>query len=316
MIAWRPELSHLNAEHEIFDRHLLMARRNRVAARAARHEFLLARVADDIIGRLGAIKRSFPTALVLGAYHGLLGRRLRQVPGIEVVFDLEPAAGLLAQCDGLRIEADEEALPFADGSLDLVVSGLSLQLVNDLPGALVQVRRALKPDGLLLAAMLGGATLSELRTSLLQAEEEIEGGASPRVAPFADVRDLGALLQRAQFALPVVDADTVTVTYPNALALMHELRAMGATNVLHSRRRTPMRRATLERALESYAQRFALPDGRVPATFEIMTLTGWAPHEGQPKPLQPGSARMRLADALGAQEHSAGEKTEPGGPRR
>jgi SAM-dependent methyltransferase len=298
----------MTAEPEIFDRRLLVARRNRVAAGAHRHEFLLARVADDIIERLSTVQRSFPNALVLGAYHGLLGRRLRRMPGVEVVFDLEPAARLLARCDGPRIEADEEALPFADGSLDLVVSGLSLQFVNDLPGALVQARRALRPDGLLLAAMLGGATLGELRTSLLQAEEEIEGGASPRVAPFADVRDLGALLQRAQLALPVVDADTVTVTYPHALALMHELRAMGATNVLHARRREPMRRATLQRALEIYTQRFALPDGRVPATFEIMTLTGWAPHASQPKPLQPGSARMRLADALGTEERTAGDK--------
>jgi SAM-dependent methyltransferase len=298
----------VNAEHEIFDRRLLIARRNRVAAGAVRHEFLLARAADDIAERLGAVRRVFPTALVLGAYHGLLGRRLRRIPGIEVVFDLEPAARLLAQCDGPRVEADEEALPFAEGSLDLVVSALSLQFVNDLPGALVQVRRALRPDGLLLAAMLGGSTLTELRTALLQAEEETEGGASPRVAPFADVRDLGAMLQRAQFALPVVDADTVTVTYPHPLALLHDLRAMAATNVLHARRRTPLRRATLARALEVYGERFALPDGRVPATFEIMTLTGWAPHPSQQKPLQPGSAGMRLADALGAVERTAGEK--------
>ena len=165
-----------------------------------------------------------------------------------MVIDAESAPRLLAQCDGPRVRADEEALPFRDQSLDLVVSGLSLQLVNDLPGALVQIRRALKPDGLLLAALLGGTTLVELRTALLAAEEEMEGGASPRVAPFADVQDLGALLQRAKFALPVVDADTVTATYPDALALMREIRAMGAANALTARRRTPLRRATLMRA--------------------------------------------------------------------
>jgi NADH dehydrogenase [ubiquinone] 1 alpha subcomplex assembly factor 5 len=312
MITCRPEQSHVTAEHEIFDRRLLIQRRNRVAAGASNHEFLLARVADDIAERLSAIKRQFPTVLVLGAYHGLLGRRLRSLAGVELVIDAEPAARLLAQCEGPRVQADEEALPFADGSFDLIVSGLSLQLVNDLPGALVQARRALKPDGLLLAAMLGGGTLAELRTALLLAEEEVEGGASPRVAPFADVRDLGALLQRAQFALPVVDADTVAVTYAHPIALMRELRAMGAANALHARRRVSLRRATLMRALEVYVERFGLPDGRVPATFEIMTLTGWAPHESQQKPLQPGSGMVRLAEALGTREHAAGEKAGPG----
>ncbi len=224
---------------------------------------------------------------------------------------MEPAARLLAQCDGPRVQADEEALPFADQSLDLVVSGLALHFVNDLPGTLLQVRRALKPDGLLLAAMLGGTTLTELRTALLAAEEEIEGGASPRVAPFADVRDLGALLQRAEFALPVADAETVTVTYAHPLALMRELRGMGAANALLHRRKAPLRRATLGRALEIYADRFGLANGRIPATFEIMTLTAWAPHESQQKPLQPGSAKVRLADALGTQEQPAGDARSP-----
>jgi len=303
-------------DHDIFDRRLLIARRNRVAEGAADHDFLLARVADDLMERLSAIKRRFPVALNLGAHHGLLGRRLRQLPGVEMVIDLDPAARLLAQCAGPRVQADEEALPFADQSLDLVVSGLALHVVNDLPGTLVQVRRALKPDGLLLAAMLGGTTLHELRTALLAAEEELEGGASPRVAPFADVRDLGALLQRAGFALPVADAETVTVTYAHPLALMRELRAMGAANALRQRRKAPLRRATLARALEIYAERFGLAGGRIPATFEIMTLTAWAPHESQQKPLQPGSAKVRLADVLGTEEQSAGERTKPGDPRR
>jgi SAM-dependent methyltransferase len=204
------------------------------------------------------------------------------------------------------VQGDEEALPFRHGSLDLVVSALALQCVNDLPGVLVQVRRALKPDGLFLASLLGGSTLEELRTALFLAEEEIEGGASPRIAPFADVRDLGALLQRAEFALPVADAHIVTVTYPDVLALMRELRAMGVANALRARRRTPLRRTTLLRAAEHYADRYGLPDGRIPATFEIVTLTGWAPHESQQQPLRPGSAKMRLADALGTSEQPAG----------
>jgi SAM-dependent methyltransferase len=287
---------------QIFDRRLLMRRRNRVAAAAADHDFLLARVADDLAERLGAVNRRFPLAASLGAYHGLIARRLRQVPGIGLVTDVEASSRLLAQCDGPRLQADEEALPFAEASLDLVVSGLSLHLVNDLPGTLIQIRRALKPDGLLLAALLGGATLAELRAAFLIAEEELEGGASPRVAPFADVRDLGNLLQRAQFALPVVDSDAVTVTYRDPLALMLELRAMGASNPLIERSRRPLRRATLARAIAVYTERFGLPDGRIPATFEIITLTAWAPHPSQPKALRPGSATTSLADVLGKRE--------------
>jgi NADH dehydrogenase [ubiquinone] 1 alpha subcomplex assembly factor 5 len=305
----------VTADHDIFDRALLVRRRDRVATGARAHEFLLARVADDLIERLAAVQRRFSVALDLGAYHGLLGRRLRQVPGVEMVIDAEPSARLLAQCDGPRVQANEEALPFRDQSLDLVASGLSLHLVNDLPGAFVQIRRALKPDGLFLAALLGGSTLGELRTALLSAEEELEGGASPRVAPFADVQDLGTLLQRARFALPVVDAETVTVTYADPLALMRELRAMGAANALRARRKTPLRRATLMRALALYQQRFGLPNDRVSATFEIITLTAWAPHESQQQPLQPGTAKMRLADALGTRELPAGD-TVPPLPRR
>lgn len=297
----------MTADHDIFERALLVRRRDRVAAEAAAHEFLLARVADDLIERLSAVQRHFPIALDLGAYHGLIGRRLRQMAGVEMVVEAERSWNLLAQCDGQRVQADEEMLPFRDQSLDLVVSGLSLHLVNDLPGAFAQIRRALKPDGLFLAALLGGRTLTELRSALLAAEEELEGGASPRVAPFADVQDLGALLQRARFALPVVDAEVVTVSYADPLALMHELRAMGAANALRARRRTPLRRATLLRALAIYQERFGLPNGRVPATFEIITLTAWAPHESQQQPLQPGTAKMRLADALGTVERPAGD---------
>jgi SAM-dependent methyltransferase len=208
----------------------------------------------------------------------------------------------------LRVGADEETLPFADGSLDLVTSALALQFVNDLPGTLIQIRRALKADGLLLAALVGGESLAELREAIGAAESEIEGGISPRVAPFADVRELGALLQRAGFALPVVDSERLVVRYDSIFALMHDLRRMGATNVLHERRRKPLKRTTLRRMTEIYAERFSDADGRLRVSFEIVWLSGWAPHESQQKPLKPGSATQRLADALGTREISAGEK--------
>ena len=198
-----------------------------------------------------------------------------------------------------RIELDEsEALPLAPESIDLAVSALAFQFVNDLPGVLAQIRRALRPDGLLLAAMIGGDTLTELRQAFAQAEAECEGGVSPRVAPFADLRDVGALLQRAGFALPVTDVDSLVVRYDNAFALMADLRRMGATNVLLERRRTPTRRATLLRMSEIYAQRFSDPDGRIRASFDIIWLSGWAPHESQPKPLRPGSAKASLEAAV------------------
>jgi len=202
----------------------------------------------------------------------------------------------------LVVAADEEALPFRDASLDLVVSALALQFVNDLPGALIQIRRALKPDGLLLAALAGGDTLTELRQAFAAAEAEIEDGISPRVVPFSDVRDLGGLLQRAGFALPVTDVDRVTARYASPISLMHDLRCMGATNPLLERSRRPLRRATLARMTEIYAERFADRDGRIRATFEIVWLSGWAPHASQQKPLAPGSARQRLADVLGTKE--------------
>lgn len=295
-------------EHEIFDRDLLVRRRNRWAREATAHDFLLRHASDDIADRLQLIKRTFPLALNLGAHHGLLSRRLRSLPGLGLMLDAESSPALLAACDGPKVAVDEEFLPFKPGSLDLVVSALSLHLVNDLPGALLQIRRALKPDGLFLAALLGGETLTELRQSFVAAEAEIEGGASPRVSPFADIRDLGALLQRAGFALPVTDSETIKVGYASALELMRELRAMGASNVMHDRRRAFLRRATLFRAAEIYAERFSRPDGRITATFEIITLTGWAPHESQQQPLKPGSAKARLADALSTREFGTGEK--------
>ncbi len=292
---------------KIFDSALLTARRNRAAADAARHDFLIERVADDFAERLSLVKREFANGLNLGAYHGLLSRRLRQLANVGQLIDLEPAAEMLSACDGPQLCAALDTLPVRAESLDLVVSGLALQLVDDLPGALVQIRRALKPDGLMLAALLGGDTLTELRDAWLIAEEEITGGASPRVTPFADVRQLGALLQRAGFALPVADTDVVRVTYATPLDLMREVKAFGASNMLAARRRVPVTKRLMLRAAEVYLERHALPDGRIPATFEIITLTGWVPHENQQKPLRPGSAAMRLADALGVKERNAGE---------
>ena len=297
----------------IFDRTLLAQRRDRVAAGATDHDFLLQRAADDLADRLAVVRRRFETVVVLGAHHGVLGTRLRALGSVGHVIETDASPAMLARCAGLRVLADEEVLPFRDDSLDLVVSALSLQFVNDLPGTLVQIRRALKPDGQFMGAMLGGRTLVELREAFLAAEAEIEGGASPRVAPFADVRDAGQLLQRAGFALPGADSDTVTVTYATPFGLMRELKAMGASNVLLARRRVPLRRATLMRAAEIYVERNAGKDGRIPATFEIVFMTGWVPHESQQKPLQPGSARARLADALGAVESPTGEKPDRAG---
>lgn len=290
----------------IFDRKVLRARQAR--ARAGGPEtFLLDRVAAELDERLGVVLRRFARAVDLGTPADAVRRALAVGGHADLIVAAAPNA---AQSEGpwVRVAADEEALPFADGSLDLVASALALQFVNDLPGTLIQIRRALRPDGLLLAALIGGDSLAELRQSFAMAESETEGGISPRVAPFADLRDLGGLLQRAGFALPVVDSDRLTVRYDSAFALMRDLRRMGATNVLNDRRRTPLRRATLLRMAEIYAAQHADPDGRVRATFEIVWLSGWAPHESQQKPLKPGSAAQRLADALGVPEIPAGDK--------
>ena len=302
----------------IFDRTLRRRRLDRAAPRFGTAGFLTERAAQDAAERLSMILRDFPLAVDLAARDGAFARALRDSPaaarvGTLIEADLSPAMLGLAAGDRtrLRLAADEERLPFAPESLNLAVSLLSLHWTNDLVGALIQIRRALKPDGLFLGAFLGGATLTELRQSLLEAEDEVSGGAGPRVSPFADGLDTAGLLQRAGFALPVADLDRVTVRYADPLRLMADLRAMGETNVLVDRPRRPLTRAVLARTFEIYAERFALPDGRIPATFEIITATGWAPHESQPKALRPGSAKMRLADALGVQEHRLGDRAAP-----
>ncbi len=291
----------------IFDRALIRARRRR-AAQLGPVTFLLDRVADEFADRLAAVMRRFDLAADLGTPGDAVRAALTRLPTIGTIIRSDAALDVPAP-QQTNVAADEETLPFRQASLDLIVSGLALQFVNDLPGVLVQIRRALKPDGLVLAALLGGDTLTELRQVFAAAESEMESGVSPRVAPFADLRELGALLQRAGFALPVTDVDRITVRYDTAFDLMRDLRRMGATNALLARRRTPLRRSTLLRMAEIYAERFADSDGRLRATFEIVWLSGWAPHPDQQKPLRPGSAQTRLADALGAREISTGEKT-------
>jgi SAM-dependent methyltransferase len=301
----------MSAPPLLFDRALHRRRLDRAARGFPTAAFLKARVAEDAVERLEAIMRNFDAAVDLGARDGAFARALASSPARERVgflVETDLSLAMLAGRPGGRLVADEERLPFGEESLNLVVSGLSLHWTNDLPGALIQIRRALKPDGLFLGALLGGATLTELRQSLMQAEAELSGGAGPRVSPFADLQDAAALLQRAGFALPVADTDQVQVTYAHPLELVRDLRAMGETNVLLDRARRPLSRRVLARAGEIYAERFAAGAGRVKATFEILTLTGWAPHESQQKPLRPGSAKMRLADALGVKEQPAGEK--------
>jgi NADH dehydrogenase [ubiquinone] 1 alpha subcomplex assembly factor 5 len=284
----------------IFDRQALRRHRARAACRDANSAFLFREGAERLLDRLADIKRGFVRALDLESRDPLIAEQLLAA-GIETV--VAGRAGSLA--------VDLEALPFAPASFDLVVSSLAFHWINDLPGTLLQLRYMLKPDGLLLINLFAGETLAALRTALLEAESEIENGASPRVSPFADPRDLAGLLQRAGFALPVVDSDRITVDYPDAWKLMRDLRAMGETNAAALRHRHFTRRATLLRAAEIYRARFGDAAGRIPAEFEIATLTAWAPHQTQPRPLRPGSAAARLADALGTSEQAAGDKAKP-----
>jgi SAM-dependent methyltransferase len=285
----------------IFDRAAYRARRARALIRDG-DLFLAQDAAAHIVERLSAVNRRFA--------HGLdLHSRERVFPTLKAAAKSWTRMGFFD--DRPSVVADEEALPFADESFDLVVSVLSLHAVNDLPGTLLQVRRALRPDGLFIAAMFAGETLHELRFAFSAAEAETLGGASPRVAPLADVRELGGLLQRAGFALPVADIERTNVRYRDIATLFADLRALGETNVLAGRRPQFLARRTLNALVREYSTRFGSDDGRVSASFEIAFLTGWAPHEGQQKPLAPGSAQARLADALGTVEQAAGEKAKP-----
>jgi SAM-dependent methyltransferase len=287
------------ADFLIFDR-ILQRRRLARAFAAGPAAFLLDRAADEICERLGAVKRRFAAIADIGT--PLPGLALRLAEKDASVTRFAPLASALGPPPLLRVAGDEELLPFKPASFDLAVSALALQNVNDLPGALAQIRRSLRPDGLFLGCLLGGRSLEELRAALATAEIEIAGGTSPRVAPFADVRDMGGLLQRAGFALPVTDVEPLTVRYTHLFALLADLRGMGATNALVERLRRPTSRRIFLRAAEIYARDYADADGRLRATFELIFLSGWAPHESQQKPLKPGSAKLRLADALGTKE--------------
>lgn len=295
-----------------FDRASVRRHRDRAAPNLARHDFLLREVGERLGERIGDIRRDFPRVLDLGAHDGAMADYLGPAGSDMVVqCDLSPAMTAANTHGHLRVVADEEWLPFAPESFDLAVSNLSLHWVNDLPGALSQVRRALKPDGFFLGALLGGDSLFELRRCLMDAELKIEGGLSPRISPMADIRDAGNLLTRAGFALPVADSDTLTVSYANAFELMKELRGMGESNAVAERRKSFSQRATLLEAAAMYAKEYADGDGRVTVTFQVLYLGGWTPHASQQKPLKPGSAAARLADALGTTEQPAGDKAEP-----
>jgi NADH dehydrogenase [ubiquinone] 1 alpha subcomplex assembly factor 5 len=282
----------------VFDRRVLRLRRSRVAPALHGFDFLIQEAARRLVERLGDIRRAFPLALELGCHTGQLAAVLRGNGQIGQVLQADLSYDMVRHAPARRLVADEEALPFGPGCLDLVISCFSLHWVNDLPGTLAQVRYALKPDGLFLAIMPGGATLFELRESLMRAELEVAGGAGPRVSPFVDVREGGMLLQRAGFAMPVADVETVTVTYDHPLKLMAELRGMGEANALVQRGRA-LDRTTLRRGCEIYRELFGDGADRIPATFQLLTLSGWAPDPSQPQPIRRGSGQVNLADALG-----------------
>lgn len=281
----------------ILDTALVVARRRRAVNRhIVGADFLVRHVADDLADRLSAVGRQFAAASALFSWTPSAAEALVASGKATAAERVEADSAFLQGGPGLVSDLDR--VPLEPASRDLIVSLLSLQEANDIPGMLVQIRRALRPDGLFLAAFAGAGTLTELRESLLAAETELSGGASPRIVPFTDVRDAGALLQRAGFALPVADIDAVTVRYATMFDLIRDLRAMGSTNALVARTRRPSTRRFFTRAAEIYAERFAGPDGRIPATFNIVWLSGWAPHESQQKPLKPGSATTSLAEAL------------------
>jgi len=282
-----------------FDRTALRRNRARALRLGSAAEFLFEEVGARLLDRLDDIRRQFPLALEIGARQGTLRPLIEGRNGVTTLIQADPAPAMAAAASGVRLAMDEELLPFAAGSLDLVVSNLALHWTNDLPGALVQIRRALKPDGLLLASLIGGDSLGALRACLAEAEARVTGGMAPRLSPLIDVRDAGALLQRAGFALPVVDIDRIEVSYPDALALMRDLRAMGEANALVERPRGFARRDVLAAAAALYAERHGDAEGRIPAAFDIVHLSGWAPAPGQQQPLRPGSGQVSLTAVLG-----------------
>lgn len=287
----------------VFDRRLVRRRRDRAAATVAQVAPVLEAAADGLLDRLDDTTRRFSRALEIGG-RGVIAPRLR-ARGIPFVVSLDLSSRMAALAGGRAVAGDEEWLPFAAGSFDLVVASLSLHWVNDLPGALLQIRRALRPDGLFLASLPGLGTLQELREALASAEGELRGGLSPRVSPFPELRDLAGLLQRAGFALPVADAETLPLRYRNPMALFHDLRAAGETNAVLARDPRVPPRALLPLA----ASRLPEDAEGIRASLRLLVMTGWAPHESQSRPARPGSATVRLAEALGVEERGAGEAT-------
>ena len=294
----------------LFDSAAQRRNRSRAAPHFADFDFLKREAALRMADRLALMRRDFPLCLDFGCHDGMLTRSLAEAGKIGRVIQADPSPIFAARAadTGPPVAVEYDSLPFAAGSFDAVFSCLLLHWIDDLPGVMAQIRRLLKPDGLCLVSLLGGTTLTELRGVLLEAEQELAGGASPRTAPMADIRDVGGLLGRAGLALPVADSDRLTITYPDMFRLMADLRGMGEQNALLARRRTPDRRRLFLRAAEIYHDRFGTPDGRISASFEIITLTGWAPHESQQTPLRPGSAAHRLADTLGAPEKDPEEQ--------
>lgn len=274
--------------------------RDRAARGDASHLFLQDWCLASLADRLQVVRRRFDRVLLLGA---LTSRDAQQIflDGVAPQFFVACDAGH-GPLRGAGVQADADVLPFADDSFDLVVSPFALHAIDDLPGALLQIRRVLRPDGLFMAAMAGGETLHQLRQCLLDAEATVRGGASPRVAPFADKPQMGALMQRAGFALPVIESEIVTVTYDNAFALCRDLRGMGEANIVAARSRANPGRQLFIEAAKLYAERFSGPDGRIEAAFEIIFLLGWEHHASQQRPLRPGQAVHRLADALASTE--------------
>ncbi len=286
----------------IFDKAQIAANRRRALAnRDPKAGFLLDIAAQELAERLAVVERTFEHAVELHGTTGAAARAAMATGKVGSLTRVESDIDYAAPGESF-LEAPLEDVPLAPQSANLVIAPLSLHLTNDTPGVFIQIRRALKPDGLFLAAIPGAGTLQELREVLLATEIEMTGGASPRVIPFADVRDVGGLLQRGGFALPVIDAENYTVRYDSIFPLMRDLRAMGMANPLAARSRKPLTRAFFLRAAEIYAERYSDPDGRIRATFSIIYVSGWAPHESQQQPLKPGTAKARLADALKVEE--------------
>ena len=299
----------LTAESEntaiIFDRMTVRRRRKRAAKEFSNHDFLFREVARRLADRLADIKRKFPLTIDLGSRGKHLSHLLSGNPSIETIIEM----GLYSEENKTSFIGDEEAIPIGPACADLIISNLVLHWTNDLPGTLIQCHKILKPDGLFMGAVLGGETLTELRQVIMEVESKISGGISPRISPFANLADTASLLQRARFSLPVSDIDTITVTYKDLFSLMRDLRGMGETNAVISRTPNFSKRELFFEAAERYAERFGDSKGRIPATFQVLFLTGWAPATSQPQPQRPGSASLSLAQALETKEISAGEQT-------